>query len=186
MTTCSVNACDKPAVGRGWCASHYERWRSTGDIQENIPLQQRPRPSRELGVCSVNGCDRGAKTRNWCQAHYQRWLATGDVQEDRPISGDTETLDRGGYLKRWQPSHPVAMPSGAVFSHRVVLYAKIGPGEHSCHWCGEVVSWEITYPTPGALVTDHLDNCKTNNDPSNLVPSCQPCNSSRAHKKLAV
>jgi hypothetical protein len=28
---CSVDGCDKPAHGRGWCKAHYLRWRRRGD-----------------------------------------------------------------------------------------------------------------------------------------------------------
>lgn len=34
-------------------------------------------------------------------------------------------------------------------------------------------------PRRGALVTDHLDGNTLNNNPDNLVPSCQPCNGTR-------
>lgn len=31
MTPCAVLECDKPVSARGWCRTHYERWRSGGD-----------------------------------------------------------------------------------------------------------------------------------------------------------
>lgn len=65
--------------------------------------------------------------------------------------------------------------------HRLILLDKIGPGEHPCHHCGTTVSWDASIhrePTR-ALVIDHLDFDKLNNDPSNLVPSCNMCNSTR-------
>lgn len=30
-STCSVNSCEKPATRRGWCGTHYQRWRIHGD-----------------------------------------------------------------------------------------------------------------------------------------------------------
>lgn len=51
-------------------------------------------------------------------------------------------IDKDGY--RWltmQQGHPLAGGSGGLAEHRKVLYEKIGPGEHSCHWCGKSLGW---------------------------------------------
>jgi hypothetical protein len=65
--------------------------------------------------------------------------------------------------------------------HRRVLLEAIGPGTHPCHWCGRSVSWDLSYPKDrDALVADHLDGVKTNNDPANLVPAHGRCNLARA------
>ncbi len=79
--------------------------------------------------------------------------------------------------------HPLAPPSGAVAISRVTLYDRIGPGEHPCHWCGDLVEWMVGrgVRNPRALLVDHLDHDATNDDPANLVPSCNPCNSHRRH-----
>lgn len=37
--TCSIPACDKRHEARGWCATHYQRWRAHGDT--GITLQVR-------------------------------------------------------------------------------------------------------------------------------------------------
>ena len=77
--------------------------------------------------------------------------------------------------------HPLANSRGEVYEHRLVLFESIGPGQHPCHWCSVLVSWDLTYPASiDALVVDHLDDDKLNNDPTNLAPSCNPCNGGRA------
>lgn len=38
---CSVVACDRPQHSRGWCITHYARWRNTGDVQASTPVRQR-------------------------------------------------------------------------------------------------------------------------------------------------
>lgn len=64
---------------------------------------------------------------------------------------------------------------------RVRLYDKIGPGVHPCHWCETPIEWIIGIGVrdPDALLVDHLDHDPTNDDPDNLVPSCNSCNSHR-------
>jgi hypothetical protein len=77
------------------------------------------------------------------------------------------------------PGHPVASKTGLTLLHRKVLFDKIGPGEHHCHWCGELVQWIAGRIRKGALIVDHLDHDKDNNSPDNLVPSCNACNAHR-------
>lgn len=80
----------------------------------------------------------------------------------------------------YQPDHPLARTAGPVFHHRVVLYEAIGPGWHGCTHCGTDVSWDYQYPHhPAALVVDHLDWNRSNNNIANLVVSCGPCNVKR-------
>jgi HNH endonuclease len=31
---CSVDGCERPALARGWCSMHWQRWRSTGNPLE--------------------------------------------------------------------------------------------------------------------------------------------------------
>jgi len=83
--------------------------------------------------------------------------------------------------KRTARGHPLAPPSGIVAVSRLVLYDKIGPGAHSCHWCGQSVSWQVGggAATAGNLLADHLNWDRQDNSPENLVPSCNPCNAHR-------
>ncbi len=82
--------------------------------------------------------------------------------------------------QRTVPNHPLAPPSGMVVVARLVLYDKIGPGPHTCHWCGNEVRWMPgSGLAPGALVVDHLDFDRANDSPENLVPSCNSCNAHR-------
>ena len=79
------------------------------------------------------------------------------------------------YATESRPGHPMAWADGRVRVHRAVLYDEIGPGEHPCHRCGQMVAWQGRPP----LVVDHLDGNTWNNDPENLAPACDPCNRSR-------
>lgn len=78
------------------------------------------------------------------------------------------------------PGHPIAPPGGTVAESRLVLYDKIGPGTHPCEWCEKPVTWKPGDRTSAdSLFADHLDWNRHNNDPANLVPSCNACNAHR-------
>ena len=81
------------------------------------------------------------------------------------------------------PNHSLADKSGYVQQSRVILYQRIGPGWHSCHWCGKKVRWTTLYgKTKHCLVADHVNDDELDDSPDNLVPSCQSCNGTRWHQ----
>lgn len=86
-----------------------------------------------------------------------------------PANGSYE--QDGGYIMLTGIyDHPLSSKNGALAEHRKVLFEKIGPGQHGCHWCGKVVEWPID------LYADHVDSDITHNEQDNLVPSCLRCN----------
>lgn len=97
-----------------------------------------------------------------------------------PVGPHKATVTRP--RQRRVKDHPLAPPSGVVAVSRLVLFDKIGPGSHSCHWCGTLVAWKVaaTAREPDALFVDHLDWDHLNDEPANLVPSCNNCNARRA------
>lgn len=186
MPLCSIDGCDKPArrSRAGWCEKHYMRWYRHGDPMTVLP--------RARKGCQLDGCDRPHGGHGWCKVHLERVRKHGDprVVTTRGKFGDEPDLvverpsegyvTAQGYRLVSDPWHPLANASGGVLEHRKVLYAEIGPGAHPCHWCATKVSWDRTWPQhPDALVVDHLDHNRLNNDPDNLVPSCFWCNRDR-------
>ena len=88
------------------------------------------------------------------------------------------------YVNR--PEHPLAGIDGRVAEHRVILYEKIGPGWHPCHWCGQKVRWLKTggKTSHTALAVDHINQNSLDNHTGNLVPSCHACNANRGRTDL--
>lgn len=164
MNTCSAQNCVQPTLFRGLCRRHYRAWLS----------------SRGL-TCRVKGCDNPFYARGCCVMHYERLRSFGAPGGPERLIGPSGagSIGRYGYRILRRTGHPLARAQGKVFEHRLVLYERIGPGRHPCHWCSATVSWDRK-PGTAALVADHLDGDRLNNDPTNMVPACIPCNTHRS------
>lgn len=83
---CSIDGCGKARQARGWCKSHWGKWKRFGD-----PLHQGKSPLPEC--CEIDGCERSARSR-WkqgnlalCAMHYLRMLNAGST--DNPFNDPT-------------------------------------------------------------------------------------------------
>lgn len=88
---CLIPDCDRDASGyrgggRGWCSTHYQRWRRHGDpLHGGTVLRQISRG----GPCSIDGCDDLVIARGWCENHYSRWKRHRDPLAGRnPVGMD--------------------------------------------------------------------------------------------------
>jgi hypothetical protein len=133
-------------------------------------------------TCAADGCEQPGRRRHLCDKHF-RWYRHGDANVTM-LSHGVRTSKGRRYRTTHQPDHPLASKNGNVYVHRMVLFDQIGYGPHSCYWCGLPLSWGGK--TDGSLFVDHLDGYGDNNDPSNLVPSCNPCNFGRARIEWAT
>lgn len=137
------------------------------------------RPSRnntpnESRACSIDGCTQSRyQARSICSTHAMRKTRYGDVNADRSRIG-RHWSHSAGYVLLGNPAHPLADQQGAIYEHRMVLYARIGAGVHGCHWCQTPVEWMVD------LEADHLNSIRDDNRSENLVPSCHACNTRRA------
>ncbi len=138
---CSIDECLRPSKARGFCNTHYERWRKHGD-----PMAH-PRPVRN--ACSMPDCDKPAQARSLCKSHWYRWRANGDPAVTQRQYGLKRRVGSNGYVYIYEPIHPLAQSNGYVPEHRKVM-----------HDLGHVID---------GLHVHHVDHDKTNNDPSNLV-----------------
>lgn len=180
---CSVADCERPRKGREWCGMHTERWRKYGDPAVVLRKTLPPR------LCTAAGCERKRfPSTGYCHMHTRRAAKHGSPDIGAK-AGTGRQRHSQGYVVVRRKGHPVAQSRQTpwVYEHRVLLYDAIGPGWHDCHHCGTPVSWDLPFPQDmDALVVDHLDDDKTNNDLSNLVPSCHFCNVRRAREGRAI
>lgn len=98
----------------------------------------------------------------------------------------TRKPDNGRKFRRYErsPNHPLASVKGTIPTSRRMLYDHLGEGEHPCHWCGFSLKWRLNQKGGSTknrdLLVDHLDGDQLNDDPDNLVATCQSCNTVRA------
>lgn len=77
---CTIEGCGKPVVGRGWCGTHYARWKRHGSPTAFAT-------PKEKRICSIDGCGNLQTSRGWCVKHYSRWLDHGTTSLNEMESG---------------------------------------------------------------------------------------------------
>lgn len=84
------------------------------------------------------------------------------------------------------PGHPLAGKGGLLAEARAVLFDRLGPGPHPCHWCGKLVDWRVgkrgNGNHPDALVADHVNSDGLDDSPENIVGACGTCNMLRSRR----
>ena len=75
MKTCTVHKCCNPAIAKGLCGKHYQRFLRTGktEVQSSRAINHRR-------FCAVWGCNEPARCRQMCQGHYKTyWRAAKEL-----------------------------------------------------------------------------------------------------------
>jgi hypothetical protein len=68
---CTVPDCEELYMARGFCRTHYGRWKKHGDPMIGVFTPQ-------TEICTIEGCTRKSHSRSLCYQHYKEWqLAQG-------------------------------------------------------------------------------------------------------------
>jgi hypothetical protein len=125
-----------------------------------------------ISTCSIDGCDKPTVARRVCGMHLTRIRRHGDPHTTLRPNWNTGNgwIDAHGYRRFAARNHPLSTTNGAgVAEHRLVLHAKLGAGEHPCHWCGRPLRWGRD------LRAHHVNGDRDDNRPANIVPACASC-----------
>lgn len=79
--TCSIEGCAGAVRARGWCGTHYARWRKTGTT-DSRPVVRR--------YCTIEGCQRLVKAQDLCSLHYGRMWTRGSTDDPQRHPGRLE------------------------------------------------------------------------------------------------
>lgn len=74
-STCSVDGCDRPCKGYGYCNLHYQRFKKYGHPGEAPP--RLVKTHRNVGPCSVDECSAPRFCKGLCTLHYSRMRGHG-------------------------------------------------------------------------------------------------------------
>lgn len=165
--TCAVEGCEANVRSKGWCSSHYQRWRNHGDPTAG---RKSPQPST---TCAVEGCGRGGKiTRGWCATHYAVWRRHGDPlgrsepQSEREcrVDGCARPCRTRGWCDMHYQRVRIRGDAGAATPKRVVggdeagrFWAKVDRrGPDDCwEWRGSVWNGYGQFRSHGITVRAH-------------------------------
>jgi hypothetical protein len=148
MKTCSVPGCERAFYGKGYCQSHWQRARKTGDPKADIPLQGEGKLT-----CRVSGCGRYRHGHGYCNGHYRRIERHGSPHAGGPFKQRRDKseryIDKKGYVQVYRPEHPNAWADGWCPEHRLVMADHLGRS---------LTAEEVVHHGPGGRADNRIEN----------------------------
>lgn len=131
---CSVHDCQANVHAKGFCLTHYARWKRTGSTETTRVT---------LTTCTVDGCEHPHAARGLCRTHIARLKRTGTI--DPPTTPRDRVWDfitRGSDDACWEWEGRINNRGygriGHEYAHRVICeltYGPPGPDEVVLHSC---------------------------------------------------
>ena len=120
---CAVEECPNDRRGKGYCPTHYTRFRKYGD-----PLGG-PGSGRkvEYEFCTIEGCGKKHTAQGMCQMHYKRMALYGNPHTvHEPKRSNKKTVNSNGYVLIYEPENPTSTVNGFGLEHRLVMAEHLG------------------------------------------------------------
>jgi len=164
--TCSVEDCEKRAVGRKTCGMHHQRLRRLGSTDL---------PARTRQTCSVDGCEKRYQCRGYCPMHYRRLRLNGSPFACRPLSAPPLLV--GADHGRWNGDN---ITYGSA--HDRVRRTRGTASAHACLHCGKAAQeWAYDHTDPDGKTEVRARDGRSprpvafSTDPAHYIPLCHRC-----------
>lgn len=209
--TCSIEGCNRPHFGLGFCMLHYTRVRrGCLDMRpDRLPYGTKgskwrpndPRYKNKGRLCDVEGCRQPFYAKGFCQKHYSLYKTYGipkKIKERKfpsicSVPGCTELVKLRGMCKfhyvRSQRGTTLDRPKGNKGSLNVRWNGGTSqyPNHYELKKNRKIVLRDANYTCEfcGAYTNKvhHRDHKKTNHKISNLAACCHSCNLLLAGKR---
>ena len=156
--TCSVRACERPAIKREWCEKHYQRWRLRGDPEAVVAYIQGDAPARFaskvrlrlsgcvdwVGLLDTNGYGTFWNGTRTVKAHRWAWEAlNGPVPEGLVLDhlcrrrccvnpAHLEPVTQAVNTRRGWAANKVACKHGHLYADHLYVNSE---GRRTCGLC---------------------------------------------------
>ena len=160
--TCSVGGCEARVKSRGWCNSHYERWRLTGDVGADRPIGHF-HPERD--GCSVEGCGRPYLAVGFCALHWKRNDIWGDPNYVTPLGFKVNANAWKGKGVTYAGAHRRLLRYRGL----ATVYACVRCGGPAHQWSYDHADPDERFGTVGGYVIPYSA------DPDHYRPMCRSC-----------
>lgn len=105
--TCSVEGCDRPCVGRGWCDPHYRRWKAYGHPGTE-PLRMFGEPSKRFVAIGYRLTESGC--HEWPQSRNPKGYGHFWAGKERGL--------QAAHRYAWEMANGTPIPPGMEVRHR--------------------------------------------------------------------